>query len=269
MPRKSALPAVELEILARLKSSRLSLELPRRLFAKAAGVDSSIIVRLELHRMPLRFGIGRALCDAHSINPEWLATGEGSPQTAFGMPFLSDFEADENALFSTTVKKALSDESAAWWNERETKSSNSFARGMLGEFWSQVIDQAFEKVPDKKLNVLDAQMRAVLEEIVGRAPDHPALKHWRQQFPQISHLTDKTTSAQGEPVMPNQWNRLKARIQKSTAKLPGGKSALAKFLGVDLTQLSKWLTDSEKAREPGADYTLKMLHWVQEHESQK
>lgn len=62
----------------------------------------------------------------------------------------------------------------------------------------------------------------------------------------------------------NQWHRLKARIQKATG-CPGEKSTLAKFLGVDLTQISRWLSNS--GPEPGADYALKMLQWVQERES--
>jgi len=256
-----------MEILARLKQCRRSLELPRRLFAKAAGLDSSIIVRLELERMPLRFGIGRALCNAHSINPEWLATGEGDPAAAFGLPFVDKIQTNEDALFSSVLKEACTadflekTDVVARWKD----SSSSFARGQLVDFWGDVIQQAFEKVPGEKMNMLDAKIRAVLERIIGRVPDHPAVKKWRQHFPKNNDLTKRVNPAKHEPVQ-NLWAGLKARIQKATAS-PGEKSALAEFLGVDLTQVSRWLSPKTK-REPGADYTLKMLHWVQERESQ-
>jgi DNA-binding XRE family transcriptional regulator len=80
-------------------------------------------------------------------------------------------------------------------------------------------------------------------------------------------LTNKTTYGKKDGVK-NQWQKLKRKIQKAVSK-PGSKSTLAKFLGVDLTQLSKWLTDSKAAREPGAEYTLQMLHWVEHQERQK
>jgi transcriptional regulator with XRE-family HTH domain len=80
-------------------------------------------------------------------------------------------------------------------------------------------------------------------------------------------LTNPAISAKLAGVK-NQWTELKRRIQKAACN-PGTKTTLANFLRVDLTQLSKWLTDSKSAREPGADYTLKMLHWVEQIERQK
>lgn len=263
MPRKNTLPASELEILARLQSSRRALEMPRRLFAKAAGLDSSTIVRLELGRMPLRYGVARALCSTHSIDPEWLATGEGSPQTAFGLPFANQVKADENALFSDVFKNILS---PARWEKQNETADIRYGRGLVAEFWSEVIDSAFEKAPLGNVVALDHEIRNILQNLVGPVPDHPQIRNFLKHLAGKKHLTHPTTSAKTEFVQ-DQWHRLKARINKATDK-PGSKSALAKFLGVDLTQLSKWLTDSKMAREPGADYTLKMLHWVQERESQ-
>jgi transcriptional regulator with XRE-family HTH domain len=80
-------------------------------------------------------------------------------------------------------------------------------------------------------------------------------------------LTDAATSDKPSGVK-SEWFKLKKKIQAATAEA-GGKSKLADFLRVDLTQLSKWLTDSDSAREPGADYTLKMLSWVSDPKRQK
>src|ERR1700677_3153916 len=77
-------------------------------------------------------------------------------------------------------------------------------------------------------------------------------------------LTNLPTPLTNDAV--DQWNRLKARIKKATEN-PGRKSTLAKFLRVDLTQISRWL--SKTGPEPAPDYALKMLQWVQEQESQQ
>jgi transcriptional regulator with XRE-family HTH domain len=282
VPRKTQLPQNELEILARLKSCRRRLELPRRLFAKAATLDSSVIIRLELGRMPLRFGVARALCSAHSINAEWLATGddEGNFITPFGLPIVRQIKADDDALFSDVFKTHIA---PILFSSGD--GDDDYARNEMSEYWSQIIDNAFEKVSRENFAALDGQLRAVLHNLIGPVPAPRSLEPFRKYFAAIAahrsergtaggnkakeleypYLTEKATSVLNTDVQ-NQWHRLKQRIQKVAGR-PGGKSALAKFLGVDLTQLSKWLTDSQSAREPGADYTLKMLHWVKERES--
>ncbi len=63
--------------------------------------------------------------------------------------------------------------------------------------------------------------------------------------------------------------KLKKELQNATTD-SGSRSKLANYLSVDLTQLSKWLTDADSAREPGAEYTLKdKLHWVKQNGRQK
>ncbi len=81
-----------------------------------------------------------------------------------------------------------------------------------------------------------------------------------------SDLTNKTTLVDSEGVK-DKWLNLKKQIQKATTDA-GSKSKLAAFLDVDLTQLSKWLTDSDSAREPGAEYTLQMQAWVNDPKRQ-
>jgi hypothetical protein len=80
-------------------------------------------------------------------------------------------------------------------------------------------------------------------------------------------LTKTATSISIAGVKPL-WPALKQRLQTATAKT-GKKSELAKFLKVDLTRVSQWLTDKKSAREPGAEYTLLMLHWVEQQGRQK
>jgi len=46
----------------------------------------------------------------------------------------------------------------------------------------------------------------------------------------------------------------------------GTKTALAKFMGVKLPTVSRWLSGD---KEPGGETTLKLLHWVEQQERQK
>ena len=78
--------------------------------------------------------------------------------------------------------------------------------------------------------------------------------------------TASTPSLTGE--VKNQWPELKRRLQETTAKA-GQKSKLADFLRMDLTRVSQWLTPAKSAREPGAEYALQMLRWVEQQERHK
>ena len=52
------------------------------------------------------------------------------------------------------------------------------------------------------------------------------------------------------------------RLKKALAER-GRKTALAKLLGVPLASVSQWLSGE---REPGGEYTLKLLRWVEQQE---
>ncbi|MBE0544003.1 MAG: helix-turn-helix transcriptional regulator [Verrucomicrobia bacterium] len=73
--------------------------------------------------------------------------------------------------------------------------------------------------------------------------------------------TSGSFSSEGVKVKP-QWPDLKRRLQKATTAI-GAKTTLAKVLDVDPTQISQWLSESKSAREPGAEYALQMLQWVE------
>ena len=63
------------------------------------------------------------------------------------------------------------------------------------------------------------------------------------------------------PLLPGLLERL-----KSATKERGKKTALAKFLGVPLSNVSQYLAGD---REPGGETTLKMLYWVEHPECQQ
>lgn len=91
------------------------------------------------------------------------------------------------------------------------------------------------------------------------------------QNPTVVETSNLTYSATRPMTvdMAAQWPALKKRLQKATEE-SGKTSALAKFLKVKLSRVSQWLSDSEKTtREPGAEYALQMLQWVEQQERQQ
>jgi len=78
----------------------------------------------------------------------------------------------------------------------------------------------------------------------------------------------KWQTCESIPDVKNLWPELKLRL-KSVTKKAGKKSELANFLKVDLTMVSRWLSDKDSTREPGAEYTLRMLKWVELQEGHK
>jgi len=124
----------------------------------------------------------------------------------------------------------------------------------------------FDAIPPEKIFKLEKRMKFSLKlpfrqfwRLVGWIPED-------NDFEEKKELTDKATSGSSDGVN-GEWLKLKKQIQQATADT-GKKTALAKFLRVDLTQLSKWLTDSDSAREPGAGYTLRMQAWVNRQKRQ-
>jgi len=281
--RKTPLPKRELEILARLKASRRSLDLPRRLFAKAAGLDSSIIVRLELGRMPLRFGVARAICNAHSINPEWLATGEGNPQYAFKTPITKEIKGNDNAVFSDIFESHI----LPTLPPPREHPMDSFARSMMVEFWSDAVGQAFDHVSRGDLIKLDRQISAVLLNVTGIAPDHPDIKPFREHLAAIAaeceerqsntvnykHSKNRPDHVLKEPLDKALQLHDTAGVSEITS-LPeliellhkftaarGQKAKLAAKLGVKRQAVDQWLSKNAK---PSAEKVFALLEWVKD-----
>ena len=59
--------------------------------------------------------------------------------------------------------------------------------------------------------------------------------------------------------------KLIARVKAKAAK-PGAKAELARTLDVDPARISEWLAGK---KEPGGEYTLRLLKWVEQQERKK
>jgi DNA-binding transcriptional regulator YiaG len=60
-------------------------------------------------------------------------------------------------------------------------------------------------------------------------------------------------------------NELLTRVKTAMGKEWGGKAKLAKAIGVDPSRVSEWLSGK---KEPGGEYALKLLKWVEKREPQ-
>ncbi len=257
-----------------------------RKFAVALGETLDRMASIEYARTPLTVSIADKIADRFGISLSWLKTGQGKkvPDLGTFLVFAPEIKpstllsrADANRVESEFLKTMeynyLGMDARIYKAVRLPKGPKQqpLIDGFHGYF-----DEALSKLSHDGREKLLALAHCTVEkfehdwfngekETPGQNLSMEPLVIPAGKTFDLFKLTDKATPAKSEAV-DNQWYRLKLRIQRITES-PGGKSALAKYLGVDLTQLSKWLTDSKKsAREPGADYTLKMLQWVQERE---
>jgi transcriptional regulator with XRE-family HTH domain len=283
---------LERQIAARVRRVRESAYLSQSEFAAALGETLNRVASIEYARTPLTVGVADKLSIKFNINLQWLKTGAGKMKPSLGTFALFLPEIKGFTLFSAANVDALDKRTDVLFKFNQHH-VDIFAEGAivlpkgkkqkeLVRMFHEYFDDEFVRLPHKgREKLLALSMRTIAkfasdwmrgdEETPGEnislkllaslaAEQSDLFKVEDEEF-RLTHLTTAVTSGGV-----NQWNRLKARIQKATEN-PGGKSMLAKFLRVDLTQISRWL--SKTGPEPGADYALKMLQWVQEQESQQ
>jgi hypothetical protein len=87
-------------------------------------------------------------------------------------------------------------------------------------------------------------------------------------FGEKSGLTASSPKSKNSDVK-SELEKLMARVKRQSER-PGAKSALAKFLDVAPARITEWLhIDPEMRKEPGGNYTLQLLKWVEQQEHQK
>ncbi len=94
---------------ARVREFRESLQIPRTRFALSLGFGGERIASYEGGRAALPYEVFKAIFTKYSINPEWLATGDGAT-TNGGLPYLGFLPADvtRGATFSKVYDDHIS-----------------------------------------------------------------------------------------------------------------------------------------------------------------
>lgn len=281
-------------ICARVKEFREQVKWSQADFSAQLGITLNQLASIEYGRTPLRYNIAWQLRIIFGVSLEWLSVGEFSPDLV-GMDDLPPLDSTglaESALLSEVSDKVHGEvPDVSYRKKRVRKAKIDKAevshRAFISMALAHKIDEWIARVPDgytadfsdKLFNLGNTYLKALPTEpidLVNARLDALMWERMRRELRQRvpagsvvpkSCLTDKTTSDKTDGVK-SEWFKLKKKIQAVTANA-GSKSKLADFLCVDLTQLSKWLTDSDSAREPGADYTLRMQAWVNDPKRQK
>ncbi|MBE0545167.1 MAG: hypothetical protein IH623_27840 [Verrucomicrobia bacterium] len=234
------------------------------------------------------------------LNPEWLAGVRPDLMEAesyITYPAPEELDYGPRTLFSLVFTEVLHprllDSRAAWLTEAQPSfplfrlSMDTAGRLRAEELVRLWLRRWLAYLPDEKLNDyldgLKRQAETLLKRFLESSGDSALDFHERvqQRIAEVKRLhfaleaalvrgegqkkslTETSGSFIGDDVkVKPQWPELKRRLQKATAAI-GAKTTLAKVLDVDPTQISQWLSESKSAREPGAEYTLQMLRWVE------
>jgi transcriptional regulator with XRE-family HTH domain len=256
----------ERAICARVKRFREDIKWPQEDFAKAINFSRNQLANVEYARAPLRVGMGVNICGAFNANGEWLAVGKGlmhggNPMLTavkFGPEWYSQLlsqaydEAPDIFIPPSAAPTHLSSEATPNFDPQAFLIKNIVLWFQMNKFKDSLEAENFVREICGYAETYLGQLRSM----------GIAARNIRSE----SKLTQTATSGNLGDVK-QQWPQLKRQIQKATSE-PGAKSKLKDFLGVDLTQLSKWLTDAPSAREPGAEYALQMKYWVEHPECQ-
>ncbi len=260
--------------------------------ARALGITQNQLAGVEYKRAPLRFSMAKFFCEKFDVNQRWLALGVKPVQPKFDVPMEYSFLVKPNSLYSAVFDG---------WLDGQTKQIEDSLIEMVGEdnFRTGNFDDAIfshvrpgseapvqslvfyvKKVVALQLNQLPDDLRLKYGNALLKATESFELKHSKRiaqtQSPAERKFlvdtgglkenalteTSKASKLVGEVKIAPQWPTLKKRLQKATREI-GAKPALAKILNVDPTQISQWLSESQSAREPGGDYALRMLKWVE------
>lgn len=258
--------------------------------AKAMGITLNQLAAVEYKRAPLRYRMAIFLCTKFEVNQRWLALGTAPTQPMFDVPMVTGYNISPKTMLFSRVFDG--------WLDLPTKEIEDGLISMIGEddFRAGNFDNAvFNNLAPIELPPPKAAAFYVKKLVTQRLnwlPDDLLLKYGndllkatesfnrknakrlaevippaQREFIAAVKKSDltKTASPINHEAMQNQWPALKRQLQQATEK--SGKSALAKFLKVDLTRISQWLTDAKSQREPGAEYALQMQEWLKRQQT--
>lgn len=248
-------------------------KLSRAELVRLSGLKHDLITRVELGRMPLRYGDAVRWLPAlvlesptrSPVNPLWLIDDTQAMQVTWplllpkpeyiGIPHrirFSEFVADHRKLLDGLTKKPPEgDLPESWifpyaahfaeWRRRQDRTDRGVA--WLRGLWENSAEQLKSKSP------VIARLLCDLRRDVQRPP--------KIDFDTISQSANIGLVKSELPDVPEMPNLL-SLLRKATVER-GVKAELARAMGVSLPRISQWLAGP---RQPGGEYALKLLQWV-------
>ena len=237
----------EIQIGQRLRAFREAKRISRTAFALSIRIGSERLASYEAGRVPLRFEVFKAISQEYSINPIWLATGEGTPSlsTPFqlgeaealvpsSMPFSQAYDSHLDSMCRDQYRHgrvlieqyldSVGNLSAFLKQNPEEKIPAEVAEG----FYSGLLDFTSEA-----LEVLRFQQ--ALERRVKKLRAHA--KGSKEKVDRV--LTDTSEFRKGVP-MKTALQELLGKLNGLT-KARGMKAKVASHLGVPQSRISAWL----------------------------
>jgi transcriptional regulator with XRE-family HTH domain len=246
--------------------------LNQELIGALLGVSPNYIAQLESARMPLRYFAAKAFVSSGKLSVHWLAVGEGPMMIQTPLPSAAELGISPRDLLSRVY--ATHREKLTGWRAPGVSLFDLRQHlDSLGAEWSMRVPstrveefvRALEITAAQFLAPIDAQredaMRSVLERKV-QAEAAVAVASKRQDLLQETESSPLTHVRTSVTVPPMRWtvdSLLKAVRERTQER--GGKTRLARFMGVPLPRVSEWLSG---VYEPNASATLKLLEWVTE-----
>lgn len=286
VPRKNPIPPKDSEVASRIKAVRSSWKLSRSFIAARCATNSGEIARIELGRVPLKYGIAKQLLRYFDLNPVWLMTGKGEQGKYIPLPDSEVLGASDNDAFTEVFTKHLHSLLTSNPKEEVESPSSAYTRYVTAVVRSTDVHRWFCDVPDGYVQKLDEIIKASVSHFFEKWPadSWERLLERRTMFNAMEKLSsdvDESLKSQqlatknkqlyNVPIRDNN-EAVKARLPTLIKRLNeatterGTKTALAKFMDVPLSKVSQWLSG---AHEPGGETTLQLLHWVEQQERQK
>ena len=297
MPRVVPLPQHELEICDRVKKVREWIGLSRVEFASDLGVETSVVARCELGRVPLKYSLGCKIVSVFGVGPQWLARFVGPAISYIDLPLAEDLGVSPDAPFSRVFSDVLESKFATVFQEERQKVQSSVSdfiqdlkraspptpegRRVALETLRIYMFQWVCQIPDTKFTdfYIELLVQGIgLVEKLGRDPTgvvaartealsvaYLKRRNAEQKLPRKKSSVDKLREVVEKDWVRFTWKQLKARLKSATE--PRGKRAeLARAIGSSQSNLNGWLDED---REPGAEATFRLLEWVTAEEAKQ
>jgi hypothetical protein len=239
-----------------------------------------------LGRAPLKFGLARDLIEFLEINPFWLATGTGGMRPPVILPTPADLGVSNSAVFSQVfdgllsraLKKPKTDDAAKRHDAAELRLAADNLRSRKAGELTRFMEDCLDRLRDEEIEGFAYKVLRFAEACVENRPkddwrnvlarrQRAALLEEYLEAQEKYQLTSDCALVTVSGVKENLLNlkSLVATINRLTRK-PGGKSELAEHLGLPLASISRWLSGE---REPGGEYTLRLLRWVKQQQERQ
>lgn len=276
MPRKNPLPETEVDIAERLVRLRQECELSREELAEISTLGFSVITRVELHLLPLRYSDARKWLDAlgnvrsggiaglFPINPLWVAE-ELEPITltwGLRLPAWQNLGVDVNERFSFVIKAHRAALLAL------TKAPPD---PVLPESWIHDNLLHLATVRDRlakhqaSLDVLDEVVSRSLSQLAeSSSAARSMLEMQRLNFTGTHPLLTKLPNSDNSAFVHHDLDLdYLLRRARQLTRQRGCQTALAAFVRVPQSRVSEWLAGK---CEPDGRNTLRLLQWVEQQE---